>query len=92
MEFLLQHRNGVPHVLVQAKVEPGNIGYAQLAPTVQATQSNYERVHGSQETPFLDWFLGQRQDAVLDDCLQSEQGSRFLGKFNRNMAVRVPDG
>ena len=35
--FLLQHRNGVPHVLVQAKVEPGHIGYAQLAPTVQAT-------------------------------------------------------
>ena len=89
--FLIQHRHGVPHVLVQAKVEPGNIGYAQLAPTVQATESNYQRVHGGLETVFLDRFLGAGEGAVLDDCLQSEQGSRFLGKFNRNMVVRVPD-
>jgi hypothetical protein len=26
---------------VQAKAEPGNVGVAQLAPTVQATESNY---------------------------------------------------
>ena len=32
--------------LLQAKVEPGNINNLQLAPTVQATKSNYSRVHG----------------------------------------------
>lgn len=90
--FLIQHREGVPYVLVQAKVEPGNIGSAQLAPTVQATQSNYERVHGGLETLYLDCFLGTGQGVVIDDSLQSEQGSRFLGKFNRNMMVRLPDG
>ncbi len=90
--FLLQHRDGLPYLLVQAKVEPGNIGYAQLAPTVQATQSNYERVHGGLRTLFLDWFLGDQRGGIIDSCLQSEQGSRFLGKFNRNMLVRVPDG
>ena len=73
--FLLQHRDGVSYVLVQAKVEPGNIGYAQLAPSVQATQSNYERVHGGLETVFLDWFLGPRPGIILDDFLQSEQGA-----------------
>ena len=32
--------------LLQAKVEPGNINKIQISPTVQATRSNYSRIHG----------------------------------------------
>ncbi|MFN5192860.1 MAG: NDP-hexose 2,3-dehydratase family protein [Cyanobacteriota bacterium] len=88
--FLLQQRDGVPQLLIQAKPEPGNIGLAQAAPSVQATQSNYERRHQGKPTPFLQYFTGDPQATVHADSLQSEQGTRFLGKYNRNMTVEVP--
>ncbi|TNE61320.1 MAG: hypothetical protein EP335_16600 [Alphaproteobacteria bacterium] len=68
--------------LVQAKAEPGNVGGVQLAPTVQATYSNYMRRHGGAPTLYLDHFTGG--GPLLSDSLQSEQGTRFLRKFNRN--------
>lgn len=74
--------------LIQAKVEPGNVGPAQLAPTLQATRSNYERVHGGRPTAFLELFQGGR--TFLSDGAFSEQGSSFLWKFNRNTVLAVP--
>ncbi len=88
--FLLQRRGGVPHLLIQAKPEPGNIGLCQAAPSVQATRSNYQRLHHGKATPFLDFFTGHPAARVHADSLQSEQGTRFLGKYNRNMTVEVP--
>lgn len=88
--FLLQRRDGVPHLLIQAKPEPGNIGLCQAAPSVQATRSNYQRLHRGKATPFLDFFTGHPAARVHADSLQSEQGTRFLGKYNRNMTVEVP--
>ena len=38
--------NNVMHFLMQAKVEPGNVNCVQISPTIQATRSNFERVHG----------------------------------------------
>ncbi|GAA1738548.1 NDP-hexose 2,3-dehydratase family protein [Microcella frigidaquae] len=80
-------------VLVHAKVEPGNVGGAQLAPTVQATASNADRVHGGQPPPFSREFAS---DAVRERSrvLGSEQGTRFAGKLNANViadAVRALD-
>ncbi|WP_262689609.1 NDP-hexose 2,3-dehydratase family protein [Kordiimonas aestuarii] len=69
--------------LVQAKAEPGNIASVQLAPSVQATHSNYMRRHGGAATAYLAYFTGT-SDALVSDSLQSEQGTRFLKKFNRN--------
>ena len=37
--------------LLQAKVEPGNINKIQISPTVQATRSNYLRIHGGKTIP-----------------------------------------
>lgn len=88
--FLAQHRDRVLHLLVQSKAEPGNIGGVQLAPTVQATWSNYTRAHHGKPTLFLDHFLKTNPEQILVDQLQSEQGSRFLGKRNRNMVVMLP--
>lgn len=88
--FLLQQRGGEPHLLIQAKPEPGNIGLSQAAPSVQATKSNYQRLHHGKPTAFLEYFTGNPAATVLADSLQSEQGTRFLGKYNRNMTVALP--
>jgi oxidase EvaA len=88
--FLIQkHKDGI-RIMVQAKPEPGNIGLIQAAPSVQATESNYQKVHNGKETPFLDHFTGIADSKLISDSLQSEQGSRFLSKYNRNMLVELP--
>ncbi|WP_028476834.1 NDP-hexose 2,3-dehydratase family protein [Nocardia sp. CNY236] len=79
------------HCLMQAKMEPGNIDLVQLSPTVQATRSNYTRVHHGNAVPYLEYFIRPAPGSVVFDSLQSEQGSWFLGKRNRNMIVEVPD-
>ncbi|MBS7810781.1 NDP-hexose 2,3-dehydratase family protein [Roseococcus pinisoli] len=76
--------------LMHAKAEPGNVGGVQLAPTCQATASNADRVHGGTPPPFSREFLGAKE-GILADSLQSEQGSRFLGKRNRNVLLLAPD-
>lgn len=83
--------NGILYFLMQAKAEPGNINTFQLAPTVQATESNYVRLHGGKKTPYIDYFLGQKKAQVLIDQLQSEQGARFFTKRNRNIIIRLRD-
>lgn len=81
--------DGVLHCLMQAKSEPGNVGGVQLSPTVQATRSNYTRVHGGSPVPHLDVFRRAEPGRVLADVLQSEQGAWFWRKRNRNMVVEV---
>jgi oxidase EvaA len=76
--------------LVQAKTEPGNVRGTQLAPTLQATRSNYTQVHGGQPSRFLDLF--RAGGAVISDGPHSEQGSAFLWKFNRNTTIGLPSG
>jgi len=80
---------GIPHFLMQAKVEPGNIGGVQVTPTVQATRSNYTQVHQGARPPYVDYFLDRAHATVLVDQLQPEQGSTFLRKRNRNIVVEV---
>jgi oxidase EvaA len=77
--------------LVQAKTEPGNVGGTQVAPTLQATESNYGARHGGQIPSFLSHFLTAKPENTLVNQLQSEQGSRFYKKRNRNMVVLVEE-
>lgn len=86
--ILLKRVDGVPYLLMQAKNEPGNVRGAQLSPTVQATRSNYTRVHAGRHVPYLGFFREPR-GRVLADVRQSEQGAWFLRKRNRNMVVEV---
>ncbi|MFE3170581.1 NDP-hexose 2,3-dehydratase family protein [Amycolatopsis sp. NPDC059090] len=81
--------DGVVQCLMQAKMEPGNINTLQLSPTVQATKSNYTRVHQGGSVPYLEHFVDPHN--ALFDALQSEQGSWFLNKRNRNMIVEVTE-
>lgn len=85
--LLVKDLDGEPHVLLQAKAEPGNIDGIQLSPTVQATRSNYTRVHRGGATRHLEHFTGPGRGRVLVDSLQSEQGAWFWRKHNRNMVV-----
>ena len=88
--FIARPRDGQHDWLVQAKTEPGNLLRVQLAPTVQATVSNYMRRHGGRATVYLEHFLDpEGRGRVVADSLQSEQGSRFVAKYNRNMTVVV---
>ncbi len=82
--------DGVLYFLMQAKIEPGNINKVQLSPTLQATKSNYTQVHQGNKPRFLEYFLDPSKEVLLDQ-LQSEQGSRFLRKRNRNIIIRVKD-
>lgn len=84
---------GVLHLLMQAKIEPGNPAGHQLSPTVQATRSNYQRAHGGRAVPYLEHFLERAPGTrTVVDVRQSEQGSWFLRKRNRNVVVEVPGG
>lgn len=87
--FIVKKFNGVLHFLLQAKIEPGNLNIVQLSPTLQATRSNYTRVHGGKAPTYLEYFNGEKDVLIIVDQLQSEQGARFLHKRNRNIIVEV---
>jgi dTDP-4-dehydro-6-deoxy-alpha-D-glucopyranose 2,3-dehydratase len=89
--ILVKRISGVYHFLMQAKMEPGNSDLVQFAATVQATPSNYQRVHGGRSTPYLDYFREHARRRVVFDQLLSEHGAWYLHKRNRNMIVEVPE-
>jgi oxidase EvaA len=60
-----------------------------MAPTVQGTKSNYTKVHRGADVPYLDYFTERDLGRVHRDVLQSEPGSWFFRKANRNMLVEV---
>ncbi|WP_339745637.1 NDP-hexose 2,3-dehydratase family protein [uncultured Rubinisphaera sp.] len=87
--FLVSRQFGGWKILLQAKAEPGNVNGVQFAPSIQATCSNYQRVHQGEPVPYLDYAL--KSDFRLYDQLQSEQNSRFLCKRNCNRVVKVSE-
>ncbi len=89
--ILAKEFDGVLHLLMQAKMEPGNVNTLQLSPTVQATRSNYTRVHLGGGTRYLEYFVEPRPGRVLVDVLQSEQGAWFYRKRNRNILIETTD-
>lgn len=76
------------YFLMQAKIEPGNVNSIQLSPTLQATRSNYTKVHKGGSPDYLDYFL-EKKGTVIIDQLQPEQAGRFLKKQNRNMVIEI---
>jgi len=87
--ILTKKFNGVQHFLMQAKAEPGNPNIVQLAPTVQATESNYTQVHKGRVPLYLEYFFNHKKTKILVDRLQTGQGARFFKKKNRNMIVEI---
>ncbi len=89
--LLVKEFDGVPHFLLQAKMEPGNPNGLQLSPTVQATRSNFTKVHGGSAVKYIEYFAEPGRGRIVTDSLQSEHGSWFLHKSNRNMAVATDE-
>lgn len=87
--FLIREDAGVSGILVQAKIEPGNIGIIQLAPSVQVTMSNGSGIHGGEIAPFVELF-NEGDKSIICDLRHSEQGTRFYHKVNRNVLVCAP--
>lgn len=87
--FLTREREGHAQLLAHAKLEPGNVGFVQLAPTCQATDSNARRLHGGNSPPFIELFPPSSPHLIYD-VAQSEQGSRFQRKRNRNVLALAP--
>ena len=52
---------------------------------MQATKSNYTIIHGGKKIPFLSFFINKKKDFIS----QSEQGYRYLFKFNYNSLVEI---
>jgi len=89
--FIVKEIDGIFNFLVQAKIEPGNVNYVQLSPTLQATRSNYQQTHGGRKPLYLEYFQNATKEQILLDQLQSEQGARFLRKRNRNIIIKVDE-
>lgn len=83
--------NGILHFLMQAKIEPGNINCVQISPTIQATKSNFMRVHGGHLPKYFEYFENAEKYKIIYDQIQSEQGSRFYQKRNRNIIIQIED-
>ena len=75
--------------LMQAKIEPGNINKLQLSPTVQATKSNFTRVHSGKKVKYHNFFKNLKKTQILVSSIQSEQGNRYLFKFNKNIIINI---
>ena len=88
--ILCKKIDGVMHFLMQAKIEPGNINKIQISPTLQATKSNFTQRHGGNRPNYLDYFVNNQHEVVVDQ-VQSEQSSRFYKKRNRNIIIRIKD-
>ena len=89
--ILTKEIDGVLYCLMQAKIEPGNVNCVQISPTLQATKSNYSRVHAGKSPNYLDYFVNAKSENIILDQLQSEQGARFLRKRNRNIIIKVDE-
>ena len=89
--ILMKKINGVPHYLLQAKAEPGNIGKLQLSPTLQATTSNLLKAHGGKRPLFAEYFDESNNPKIIYAKWQSEDGGRFYLKSNYNMIVEVEE-
>ena len=89
--IILKRINGVPHYLLQAKAEPGNIGKLQLSPTLQATTSNLLKAHGGSKPLFAEYFDEENNPEIIYAKWQSEDGGRFHLKSNYNMIVEVKE-
>ena len=89
--ILMKKINGIPHYLLQAKAEPGNIGKLQLSPTLQATTSNLLKAHGGKLPLFAEYFDESNNLKIIYAKWQSEDGGRFYLKSNYNMIVEIDE-
>jgi oxidase EvaA len=77
--------------LLQAKADPGNIGYLQFCPTIQSTWENLRGLKGARRAPLAECLDASENIRVIYRSKHNEEGSRFWRKSNENMILFVED-
>ncbi|MGW1374388.1 NDP-hexose 2,3-dehydratase family protein [Streptomyces sp. NPDC002446] len=88
--LLVRRIDGVPHVLLRARVEAGTLNVAEFGPTVQCSLRHLDG-RGPHRPEFLDTLLTPRAGRVLFDTEQSEEGGRFHHALTRNLIVELDE-
>lgn len=88
--FITKKINGILHLLVQAKVEPGNRNIIEMAPTVSCSNVAF-RSKQSDQPDFLDIFMNASSGKIIYSAIQSEEGGRFYHFQNKNMVIEVDE-
>ena len=85
--------NGQEYYLLQCKAEPGNKNKFQWSPTIQATKSNFSKVHKGKIPSYFDLLVsilnGTKKGKILSDSLLPEQGEIYWQKYNRNIIIET---
>ncbi len=77
--------------LLQAKADPGNVGYLQFCPTIQSTWENIHGLKGARRASFVECLDPSDNIRVIYRSKHNEEGSRFWRKSNENMILFVKD-
>jgi oxidase EvaA len=77
--------------LLQAKADPGNIGYLQFCPTMQSTWENIRGLKGAKRAAFAECLEPSDNIRIVYRSRHNEEGSRFWQKSNENMILFVAD-
>jgi oxidase EvaA len=85
--FITQRFDGVPHLLVNARVEGGFLDTVELSATVQCIPDNYRQPSAGDRPPFLDLVLDTKPEHVRYEAVHSEEGGRFLNAESRYLIV-----
>jgi oxidase EvaA len=62
--------------LLQAKADPGNVGYLQFCPTIQSTWENIRGLKGAKRAPFAEYLDPSKDIRVIYRSKHNEEGSR----------------
>ena len=84
---LVRQIDGVLHVLMHARVEPGYLDVLELAPSVQCNPETYDSLPPEARPPFLDEVLTAHPSRLLFDTVLSEEGGRFMHARTRYAVV-----
>ncbi len=77
--------------LLQAKADPGNIGYLQFCPTIQSTWENIRGLKGAKRAAFAEYLDPSENVRTIYRSKHNEEGSRFWQKSNENMILFIVD-
>ena len=77
--------------LLQAKADPGNVGYLQFCPTIQSTWEIIRGLNGARRATFAECLEPSENIRVIYRSKHNEEGSRFWRKSNENLVLYVED-
>jgi oxidase EvaA len=77
--------------LLQAKADPGNIGYLQFCPTIQSTWETLRGLENAGRVAFAECLEPSDNIRVIYRASHNEEGSRFWRKSNENVILFVED-